>query len=206
MNAQKVGRNISASGKALVQNNRNATRNAAMAFKAAELKQARKDSGGDLVLSRWGRRGVKLNVGFDLEGSPGEQKATVKPRPMGPWKVLEYGAKPHPIIPGLTRRQQRAMALFSAMAGGRGEFDTAALAGMARGNRNNRGGSRRKKRALFLAAKGFGDKRGQGMAYANHPGAKAKRTWTKAQMQGADDATRDYRVAQAKALAKVFGG
>lgn len=199
MNAQTVGRNLSKSGKALAQNNRNATRNAALAFKGAALKEARKDSGGDLRLSRFGRNGVKLNVGFDLEGSPGQQRATVKARPMGPWKVLEYGAKPHPIIPGLTRRQQRAMALFGFMSGGRGEFDVAALAATARGNRNNRGGSRRRKRRSPLRING------QLRAWANHPGTKPKRTWTRGEAQGAKDATKGYRIDQAKALVKVFG-
>jgi hypothetical protein len=199
VNAQKLGRNISASGKALVQNNRNATRDAAMAFKGAALDTARKDSGGDLRLSRWGKNGVKLNVGFDLEGSPGEQRATVQPRPMGPWKVLEYGAKPHPIIPGLTRRQQRAMALFGFMSGGRGGFDVSALAATARGNRNNRGGSRRRKRRSPLRING------QLRAWANHPGTRGKRTWSRATVKGADDAVKNYRTNQAKALAKAFG-
>lgn len=199
MNAQKLGRNISASGKALVQNNRNATRNAALAFKGAALDTARKDSGGDLRLSRWGKNGVRLNVGFDLEGSPGEQRATVRPRPMGVWKVLEYGARPHPIIPGLTRRQQRAMALFGFMAGGRGEFDVAALAATARGNRNNRRSSRRRKRRSPLRING------QFRAWANHPGTSGKRTWSRSTAKGADDAIKGYRVDQAKALAKVFG-
>lgn len=199
MKAQKLARNVTASGKALVQNNRNATKNAALAFKGAALDEARKDSGGDLRLSRFGKNGVKLNVGFELDGSPGEQRATVRPRPMGPWKVLEYGAKPHPIIPGLTRRQQRAMALFSVMAGGRGEFDTGALASQARGNRNNRGGSRRRKRRSPLNING------KVRAWANHPGTSGKRTWTRSEKQGAADATKGYRVDQAKALAKVFG-
>lgn len=203
MNAQKLGRNVAASGKALVANNRNATRNAALAFKGAALAEARKDSGGDLRLSRFGKNGVKLNVGFDLDGSPGEQRATIRPRPMGPWKVLEYGAKPHPIIPGLTRRQQRAMALFSVMAGGRGEYDISALASQARGNRNNKA-SRRRKRKTFLAAPGLG-KKGKGAAWANHPGTTGKRTWTRSEKRGAADATKGYRIDQAKALAKVFG-
>lgn len=198
VNADKLGRNISRSGKALVANNRNATRNAALAFKGAALVEARKDSGGDLRLSRFGKNGVKLNVGFDLDGQPGRQRATVTPRPMGPWKVLEYGAKPHPIIPGLTRRQQRAMALFGFMAGGRGEFDVAELAATARGNRNNRGGRRRKRRSPLRIG-------GNVRAWANHPGTKGKRTWTRSEKRGAADATKGYRKAQGEALAKVFG-
>ena len=205
MSTQKLVRNLSAAGKELAKNNRNATRNAAMAFKGAALTEARKDSGGDMVLSNFGKNGAKLNVGFDLEGSGSTAKATVRPRPMGPWKVLEYGAKPHPIVPGLTRRQGRAAALFQMMAGG-GVVDAGQLAGAARGNRNNRGGSRRRKRATFLAAKGYGGKQGEGFMYANHPGTKAKRTWTRSEQRGADDAIKDYRTAQAKALGKVFGG
>lgn len=203
MSASKVSRNLQRTGAELVRNNRKATSDAALAFKGAALKSARKDSGGDLRLSRFGKKGVKLNVGYELDGSPGVQRAVVTPRPMGPWKVLEYGAKKHPIIPGLTRRQQRAMVLFSAMAGGRGEFDIGELAGMARGTRNNRGGSRRRKRSMFLSAP-IG-KKGQGAAWINHPGTKAKKTWSRGTAQGAKDATDGYRAAQVKALSKVFG-
>lgn len=197
--------NVAAYGKVVTGTNREAVTAAADVYKDSVLTQGRMDSGGDLRLSRWGRNGLKLNAGYDVDGRGTKAEAIIKPRPMGPWKVLEYGAAKHPIIPGLTRRQQRAMALFSAMAGGRGEFDVAALAGMARGNRNNRGGSRRRNRPMFLAAAGFGDKRKQGAAYVNHPGTQGKKTWSEGVAKGTDGAISAYKRTQIQAMSRISG-
>jgi len=106
--------------KSVVDQNKPGVVAAATVYKTSLIAEGKRDSGGDGVLSNFGKNGAKLSAGYDLKSTGGKAQAIVKPRPMGPWKVLEYGAKPHPIIPGLTRRQQRAMALFSFMAGGRG--------------------------------------------------------------------------------------
>lgn len=50
-------------------------------------------------LSHLGRRGLKLNVGYDLTGPASGQ---VKLRPRGAWLLLSDGAKRHPI--GMRRR------------------------------------------------------------------------------------------------------
>lgn len=200
MNAAKAGQRISQMGVALARNNSQATQRAALAYKTAALKEASKDSGGDLRLSRWGKRGVKLGVGFDIEGGS-QAKATIAPRPMGPWKVLEYGAAAHLIVPGLTRRQTKALSLFSVMAGQGGSldgYDISGLAASARGTRNNRGGKNRRKRRPPLKIGG------NVRAWARHPGTTGKKTWSRGIAKGSDDAVKDYRKAQGDAIAKVF--
>jgi len=198
--AAKLAGNLSKVGAELARNNRNATKYAALAFKDAALTEAKKDSGGDLRLSHFGKKGAKLSVGFDLDGDR-TARATVRPRPMGPWKVLQYGAKPHLIVPGLTRRQAKALSLFSAMAGQGGSLDSyniADLASSARGNRNNKASRRRKRRPPLKIG-------GQMRAWASHPGVAGKHTWTRAESKGADQAIKGYRANQARALGKVFG-
>lgn len=191
--------------KGVVDQNKPGVVAAATVYKTSLVAEGKRDSGGDGVLSNFGKNGAKLSAGYDLKSTGGKAQAIVKPRPMGPWKVLEYGAKPHPIIPGLTRRQQRAMALFSFMAGGRGEFDVGAIAGMARGNRNNRGGSRRRQRSLFLAGP-FGDKRKQGASWVNHPGVKnPPQTWSRAIKRSQKGAMSAYRNEQVRQMTKVLG-
>lgn len=201
MTAQRIAGNLQRAGAELAKNNRNATRDAAAAFKAAALAEAKRDSGGDLRLSRFGKNGVRLNVGYDLEGSGSTTKATVRPRPMGPWKVLQYGAKPHLIVPGLTRRQAKALTLFSVMAGQGGSldgYDISGLASSARGNRNNKASRRRRKRRPPLRIGG------NVRAWARHPGTKGKGTWSRAEKRGAGDATDSYRRKQSEAIARVF--
>ena len=119
---------------------------------------------------------------------------------MGPWKVLEYGAKPHLIVPGLTRRQAKALTLFSFMAGQGGSldgYDVQELASSARGNRNNRGGRRRKRRPPLRIGS-------NARAWARHPGVKGKRTWSQGVANGSDDAIAGYRKSQADAIGKLF--
>jgi hypothetical protein len=196
-NAAQLAYKLDAAGRAIVGENRDAVAAAADVFKDSVLTQGRMDSGGDLRLSRWGKRGVKLGAGYDVDGQV-KATATLKARPQGVWKVLEYGAKPHVIVAGLTRRQGQALALFSFMAGGRGEFDLGELSSMATGNRNNRGGSRRRQRARALTiGPNF-------RPFVNHPGTEGKRTWSKGVAKGQDGATLAYKRTQALGLAKVF--
>lgn len=189
----------------LVGENKPSVQAAANVYKSSVIGEGKRDSGGDGVLSGFGKNGAKLSAGYELKSTGGKAQALLRPRPMGPWKVLEYGARPHPIIPGLTRRQGRAMTLFSIMAGGRGEFDIPAIAATARGNRNNRGGRRRKNRSMFLAAPDIG-KKGQGAAYVNHPGVQnPPQTWSKALKRAEKPAMQAYRNEQVRHITKVLG-
>jgi hypothetical protein len=196
-NAAELAYKLDAAGRAIVGENRDAVAAAADVFKDSVLTQGRADSGGDLRLSRWGKRGVKLGAGYDVDGTV-KASATLKARPQGAWKVLEYGAKPHVIVAGLTRRQGQALALFSFMAGGRGQFDLGELSSMATGNRNNRGGTRRRQRARALT---IGPNY---RPFVNHPGTDGKRTWSTGIARGQEGATLAYRRTQSLGLAKVF--
>lgn len=181
--------------------NRPAVEASAMTYKAALLETGRRDSGGDLRLSRWGRAGLKLNAGYDVRGRGAVVSAVVEPRPKGAWKVLEDGARPHIIAAGLTRRQGQALTLFSVMAGQGGDlsgYDVGALASIARGNRNNRNSSRRRGRAQALTI-------GSNLrAYARHPGTKGKGTFSDGFKIGTRRATGAYNSAQLRALGEVF--
>jgi hypothetical protein len=191
---------VFAGGASVVKNNPDAVAASANAYKGAVLAQGRKDSGGDLKLSRWGKNGTKLNAGYELKGGV-QASALLRPRPAGPWRVLEDGARPHLIVPGLTRRQGRALTLFSVLAGQGGSldsYDVGALAATARGNRNNRGGSRRRKKSSLR----FG---GDHVAYIKHPGTKGKKTWSKGIKMGDKVGPLAYRRKQAEGLLKVFG-
>lgn len=59
-------------------------------------------AGGDMRLSHWGRKGVKLGMGYDLEA--GGRQVVVKLRPPGVWVAEEKGAAPHLIGRGRGRR------------------------------------------------------------------------------------------------------
>jgi hypothetical protein len=183
--------------KVITGGNRDATAAAADVYKANVLRTGRRDSGGDLRLSRWGRRGLKLNAGYDLDGTI-VATATLRPRPMGPWKVLEYGARPHVIVAGLTRRQGQALALFSFMAGGAGSFDLGELAGIAQGNRNNRRTTRSQARARALT---IGENR---RPFANHPGVDGKNTFSDGIARGTKGAVSASRKEHAKNIAEVW--
>jgi hypothetical protein len=189
-------------GAAIAGENRGGVQAAAMAYKVALLEVARRDSGGDLRLSRWGRNGVKLNAGYDVQGSGPVVTAKVEPRPKGVWRVLEDGARPHVIAAGLTRRQGQMLTLFSVMAGQGGDlsgYDPGALASIARGNRNNRSSSRRrggKKQALTIGS--------NLRTYARHPGTKGKGTFTEGFRNGTGRASSAYQAAQFRALGEVF--
>lgn len=72
---------------------------ASMAYKSSALREGRKDSGGDLMLSRWGRNGVKLGVGFQVRTQGAQASAIVAPRPIGVWSAMSNGTAPHVIAP-----------------------------------------------------------------------------------------------------------
>lgn len=173
---------------------------AAQASKTTILATAAPDTGGDLKLSRWGRKGgVKLNVGYDVDSTgPGTATATLEPRPLGVWRTLNDGARPHAIIPGLTRRQTQAAVLFTFMGGGRGEIEPAALAAIERGNRNNKNSRRRRKRTTVLKIGG------NYRAFANHPGTEGKGTWDKGAEAAKPVAVSVYRTEHRRALIGAF--
>lgn len=78
--------------------NRTAVQAATQVYKDRLLDNARRDTGGDLRLSRWRRRygasgtGVspKLGAGYDIFGTL-NAKAVLRPRPYGIWALLEGG-------------------------------------------------------------------------------------------------------------------
>jgi hypothetical protein len=184
-------------GDAIVNGNRKAVGAAADVYKDSVLREARKDTGGDLRLSRWGRNGLALRAGYDVDGNA-EATARLTARPQGPWKVLEYGARPHVIVAGLTRRQGQALALFSFMAGGAGSFDLGELASTAAGNNNNRRSRRSRARARALRI-------GTDLRpYANHPGAPPKRTWSNGIAPATPGAIAATRRTHAENIAAVF--
>jgi hypothetical protein len=48
--------------------NRDATAAAAQEYKESVLQTGRVATGGDLRLSKWGKKGVKLGAGYDVDG------------------------------------------------------------------------------------------------------------------------------------------
>jgi hypothetical protein len=188
-------------GASIASNTEKGVKQMADVYKASALAEGSKDSGGDLIMSRWGRRkgGTKIGVGYELSGSGANFEALMRPRPAGIWATLERGAKPHLIVPGLTRRQGQALTLFSVMAGQGGNldgYDIGALASSARGNRNNRGG-RRRKPMLNVG--------GNVRPYVRHPGTSPKNTWSKAIKRGDKAAPLTMRRVQVFGLIKELG-
>lgn len=198
----ELSKKLVAAGTQIGRSGRDNVTAAAQAYKTSVLAQARRDSGGDNRLSRWGRNGgTQLSAGYKVTGSQSAPEALLRPRPAGPWRVLEDGANPHLIVPGLTRRQARALTLFSFMAGRNGsldDYDLAGLAGMARGNRNNKDSRRRRKNIKPLVIGG------NVRMYARHPGTKGKQTWSKGIAAGERPAMTAVRRAQMDGLEKVF--
>jgi hypothetical protein len=66
----------------------------ALAAKKDALTAAAADVGADLAMSNWKK--ARLGARFDLDG---ENRATVKPTPSGPWKVVDEGAAAHDVTP-----------------------------------------------------------------------------------------------------------
>jgi len=195
-NTADLVRKIDRAGSGILKANVAGVTKSALVYKESAIAQGRSDSGGDGRLSRWGRNGIRLDVGFEVSGTT-DARAVVTPRPMGPWKVMEYGSRPHLIVPGLTKRQRGALELFSLLSGGRSGYNIDELAATARGNRNNRGGRRRRATKPLTIG-------GNLRAYARHPGSQGKSTWTKGIGRGTKRATNAYRQAQVEQLADVF--
>jgi hypothetical protein len=181
-------------GEGILQANTLATAAAAQEYKESVLMSGRAATGGDGQLSRWGKDrtkvgykgGVKLNARYQVEGRGGEAQAVLKAVPMGVWKVVEYGASAHPIVPGATKKMRQGAQLMSLMTG----TDTAgALAGARKGS---------KKRRVMV----WGN--GNFAAYTRHPGTKGKKAWSIGIDRGTPAAIRAYSKKQVDALAKVF--
>lgn len=87
---------IAAAGASVVAVNTKAIGASALVYKEGALATARAATGGDLRLSRWGRQagGLKLGVGYVVNGAAGNATAVVAARPQGPWKVVEFGHGP----------------------------------------------------------------------------------------------------------------
>ena len=191
---QNFGVKMIQAGEGILQANTLATAAAAQEYKEAVLMSGRAATGGDGQLSRWGKDrtkvgykgGVKLNAKYEVEGRGGEAKAVLKAVPMGVWKVVEYGASAHPIVPGATKKMRQGAQLMSLMTGA----DTAgALAGARKGS---------KKRRVMV----WGN--GNFAAYTRHPGTKGKKAWSIGIDRGTPAAIRAYSKKQVDALAKVF--
>ena len=182
-------------GQAITEANTAASSAAALAYKDAVIASGKAATGGDGQLSRWGKDrskvgfkgGVKLNARYDVEKRGVSAQVLLKAVPMGVWKVVEYGAGTHPLVPGATAKMRKGANLISAMMGG---ADTAeALSGARKGA---------KKRKVMAWGNGnFG-------AYVRHPGTKGKKAWTVGIQAGTPSAVRAYKRKQIETLGKVF--
>lgn len=191
---QNFGSKMIKAGNTILQANTVATAAAAQEYKESVLMSGRAATGGDGQLSRWGKDrskvgfkgGVKLNARYDMENTGGKAQAVLKAVPMGVWKVVEYGASAHAIVPGATANMRKGAKLIGLLTGA----DTAeALSGARKGAR---------KRRLMV----WGN--GNFAAYTRHPGTKGKKAWSKGISAGTPNAVRAYKRQQVEALAKVF--
>ena len=191
---QNFGSKMIKAGNSMLKVNTLATAAAAQEYKESVLMSGRAATGGDGQLSRWGKDrskvgfkgGVKLNARYDMENTGGKAQAVLKAVPMGVWKVVEYGASAHAIVPGATANMRKGAKLIGLLTGA----DTAeALSGARKGAR---------KRRLMV----WGN--GNFAAYTRHPGTKGKKAWSKGISAGTPNAVRAYKRQQVEALAKVF--
>lgn len=177
---------------ALGRANRKAVGEAANTYKFGALQTAREDVGPDLRLSRWGAKrgkstqGVKLGARYDVRGST-NAVALLKARPQGVWKVVEYGSKPHPIVPGVSKRQTRFAASLANLTGETVNASTIVA------------GRKGKKRRMALK---FPD--GNIRFGANHPGSRAKKTWSRGIDRATPGALRTFRAVHARTLLEIF--
>lgn len=192
---QTFGTKMIKAGQEIEKMNTAATSAAAMIYKEAVIASGKAATGGDGQLSRWGKDrskvgfkgGVKLNARYDMETTGVKTQAVLKAVPMGVWKVVEYGAGAHAIVPGATAKMRKGANLMSAMMGG---ADTAqALAGARKGA---------KKRKVMV----WGN--GNFAAYTRHPGTKGKKAWSVGIKAGTPGAVGAYKRKQIEALGKVF--
>lgn len=80
--------------------NEDGVKAAANVYKAAVLREAKRDVGGDLRMSNWGRKGVKLGAQYSVRRAGPRTFALLTPRPAGVWSALNSGTKPHDVAPG----------------------------------------------------------------------------------------------------------
>ena len=191
---QNFGSKMIKAGNSMLEVNTLATAAAAQEYKESVLMSGRAATGGDGQLSRWGKDrskvgfkgGVKLNARYDMENTGGKAQAVLKAVPMGVWKVVEYGASAHAIVPGATANMRKGAKLIGLLTGA----DTAeALSGARKGAR---------KRRLMV----WGN--GNFASYVRHPGTKGKKAWTVGINAGTPSAVRAYKKKQIETLGKVF--
>lgn len=191
---QNFGTKMIKAGNSLLEVNTLATAAAAQEYKESVLVSGRAATGGDGQLSRWGKDrskvgfkgGVKLNARYDMENTGGKAQAVLKAVPMGVWKVVEYGAGAHAIVPGTTAKMRKGAQLITLLSGA---DSTQALASARKGA---------KKRKVMV----WGN--GNFAAYTRHPGTKGKKAWSVGIAKGTPDAIRAYKRKQVEALGKVF--
>lgn len=195
----KVGRYVGACGQA----NRKATMEAAGVYKDGVLKAAKRDVGNDGAFGNWGKnrqrknpKPLRLGAGYDVRGYE-NAVALLKARPAGAWKVLEYGTQAHPLVAGLTKKQRRVGVLFGQLTGE--EVSIGTFIGGRRGSREVNGVKRRRSSLALKLPDGnfrFG---------VRHPGARAKKTWSRGIEASTEGAMRTYRAAHTRALVEIFG-
>ena len=177
---------------ALGRANRKAVGEAANTYKFGALQAAREDVGPDLRLGRWGAKrgrstqGLKLGAGYDVRGYD-NAVALLRARPQGVWKVVEYGAKPHPIVPGVSKRQTRFAASLSSLTGETVNASTIVA------------GRKGKKRRMALKLPDGNIRFG-----VNHPGSRGKRTWSRGINKATPGALRTFRAVHARTLLEIF--
>jgi hypothetical protein len=177
---------------ALGRANRKAVGEAANTYKFGALQAAREDVGPDLRLSRWGAKrgrstqGLKLGAGYDVRGYD-NAVALLRARPQGVWKVVEYGAKPHPIVPGVSKRQTRFAASLANLTGETVNASTIVA------------GRKGKKRRMALKLPDGNIRFG-----VNHPGSRGKRTWSRGINKATPGALRTFRAVHARTLLDIF--
>lgn len=189
---------LAAAGAAIGAANTQGVRAGSQVAKTTLLAAAAADTGGDLRLSRWGKRGLRLNVGYDIR-QQGRDRAmgVVRPRPAGPWSVLSYGSEAHPIIPGASRNLRRAAGPLAVdMLGPVLPFQTAVDIHRSR-RRRSRGRNARRRRVLHFGGKQFA-------AWAPHPGSKGKNTWPRGVETARPGIAAAYQKAQRDALLGAF--
>ena len=182
-------------GKEMEKANTAATAAAAQQYKESVIASGKAATGGDGQLSRWGKDrskvgfkgGVKLNARYDMDNTGGKAQAVLKAVPMGVWKVVEYGAGAHAIVPGATAKMRKGANLMSAMMGGADV--TEALSGARKGTR--------KRKVLAWGNGNFA-------SYTRHPGSKGKKAWSVGIKAGTPSAVNAYKKKQIEALGKVF--
>ena len=102
--AQAFGQRIINYGEAIANANKTAVTAAAMVYKGSVLASGAKFTGGDLRFSRWkGKQGPRLGAGFEVTGKI-NATALILAKPMGVWKVLEFGSPAHVMTPKSKRR------------------------------------------------------------------------------------------------------